>query len=285
MADIITGNTELAASKMDFIAEMALRELEFAVKLKPFTTDYSGFASKGVKSIELPNLESFTVGDRASATKGDATTLSVSNDVIDLNLRKYVSWLVDTNDEVQSRLDVQAEYAKRAASAHGRDCDSQIVSVLDGAASENINGAAPADITRDSILAMREHLLSNEAQREDIVLMLPVSMETAMLKIEEFTRADAYGSSNIPAGQIGQVFGIPCVVTNSFAGQQAYMYSKEAVGIAFQRNVQIDSQKEIEFGVGAERWMMDVLYGISHLYDNKKGAAVGQSPLIAKLAD
>jgi hypothetical protein len=280
MADVITGNTQLGAVKNDLIIALVQKELKFAAKLLPYVTDYSAFAGKGVKSVGVPKLSSFTVVDRATATAGDASALTTAKDVIDLDINAYVSWLIDSSDEVQASIDSQLEFAKRAAASHGRFVDEKIIAVLEASAGLDA-GAAP--LTRDLVLDMREYLLKADADPSELVLLISMAQEKALLKIDEFSRADVYGSAVIPSGMIGRVFGVPVVMHNGLADAKAYMFSKSGVGIAFQLQPKMAEQSEIAYGTSAKRVAIDQLFGIEALQQGEKGTTAPASPLITKI--
>ena len=280
MPDVITGNTELSATKNDLITSLVQKELKFRAKLLATVTDLSSFAGKGMKSISFPKLSSFSVENRASAAPGTIQALSATTDKLDLNLNAYVSWLVDSSDEIQSSIDVQIENALRAASAHGRYVDEQIIAVLEAGAGLDI-GSAP--ITSDLILDAREQLVKSFADVSACVMLVGPDQEKAMLKIADFVRADYYGSSNIPSGEIGRVWGMPVMVHQGVAAGKAYFYSKDAVGIAFQKAPSMAEQSEIAYGTNAKRVAIDQLFGVKALQTGELGAASGKSPLIVKL--
>lgn len=285
MADTITGNAELGATKMDLIASVVQRSLEASTNLRPTVTDVSRFAQPGLKSIEFPKLTDFSVINRVSAAAGDATALTAANDTLNLDFNAYVAWIVDSSDELQSRIAVQAENAARAAAAHGRYVDLQVINKMDSVSSLNVNGGAPADITRDDILAMREHILDSGGDLSRMWLALPPGQETALLKLAEFSQADIYGRAVIPSGFIGTVYGVSLLVNRQIEAQQAYMYDSEGIYIGFQSQPNMSSQPANEYGSRAERHALDQLFGVMGSQLGKQGAGATQSPLVAKLKD
>ena len=258
MADAITGDTELVATKQDLVASLVQRELAAAAKLVPTVSDFSQFAPKGAKTVKVPRLDSFTAIDRASGVSGDATVLTASTDDIALDQCQYVAWIIDSCDEIQSNINSQMEFAARAASAHGRRVDSQLIAEMESTA---LTAGSAGDITRDIVLDMREQLLSGNADQNNLWLALGPDQEMELLKIAEFTRADIYGTSNIPDGMVGRVYGVNVMISNLIGADTYYMYDKGGVGIAFQQQPVMSSQKANEFGALAERHAMDVLYG------------------------
>jgi hypothetical protein len=278
----------LVNTKADIIAALVLRELKEKASLLPFLGDYSNLAIKGAKSISLPKLSSFTVQDRSfgvAATENAALTDSV--DVIDLNKNKIVLFGYDSHDEVQSSIDYMATAIARASSAHGRQINTDILAAWASVAGLNINGAAPADITVDDILDMREFLMANFADMSTAKLIISADQEKAMLKLPEFSQYDYRGNGTSPIvnGMIGSVYGVPVVINQQVGAQQAYMVCPEGSGFAFQKAPAVAEQQEIKYGTGGKLVAVDVLYGVDGLLLGEGSAAAGKSPLIAKLKD
>lgn len=258
MADLIHGNTQLGATKQELIAALVQRELAAKANLLPTVTDVSQYAVKGAKSISFPRFGSFTPVNRTSGAAGDSAVLVSAADKLDLNVNAYIAWIVDSSDEIQSTVAVQAELAMRAASAHGRYVDTQIIATLEAGGVALTAGA----ISRDIILEGREELLTANAELDEMSLVIGPASESLLLKIDEFTRADVYGSSNIPAGVIGRVYGIPVLINNQLGAGTFYMYAKSGVAVGFQKAPSMSVQGANEYGSGAERHAMDQLFGV-----------------------
>jgi Phage capsid protein len=281
----VTGNTQLGATKQDLIAALVQKELKYQAKLIGTVSDVSAFAVKGAKSISFPTAGSFTVENRATATAGTIQDLTFAKEQLDLNYRAYIGWLVDSVDEYQSNVDVQAEYVKRAATAHARNLDEQILSVLD--ASSGYQQAAGIDQTK--ILNARKWLLKNQAVLSDCTMVVNPDDEALLLAIPEFVRADAYGSANIPTGVIGRIYGLNVMVHTKPTLAKSFVFEKSAIGFGLQKAPQYDEQKDIRYGTGSMLAAIDQLYGFKALQLgnglDSAGVALasGLSPLIAEI--
>lgn len=279
----ITGNTQLGPTKAALIAAVAQKELKFKAKLLPYVTDVSRFAEPGSKSIDFPKFTTaFTVEKRASGVAGTIQDLTTANDQLLLNQNAYISWLIDSTDKLQSRLDVELEYVQRAAAAHGRGVDTDIFAEAAAVASLALPAGA---ITRDDVLDMREHLLKvvDPEDLSNAAMFVAVDQEKEMLKIQEFSRADIYGKGIIPTGIIGSVYGIPVILHRGLAAGKVFMWHKEGIATGFQKAPQMDEQKAIGYGTGAVQKAMDQLYGMKGMHLGLEGAAAGKSPLVASL--
>ena len=280
MPDVITGNTQVGPTKQEVIAAIVQKELKFAAKLAGYVTDVSQFAVKGMSQVSFPKLSSFTVEKRATGVAGTIQALTATKDTMSLSERAYVAWLVDANDAIQSTLEWDLEAARRAASAHGRQVDLDLIVALQAAAGLDV-GAAP--ITRDFILNGRAFIKKNDGDLNQTVLVVSPEQEKEMLKISEFTQAQIYGGAVIPNGVIGSVYGMPVITHNGLADGESLLFEKSGCALAFQKVPAMDEQKAIQYGTGATLKAMDQLYGIKALQLGEKGLLATQSPLIVKM--
>jgi hypothetical protein len=280
MADVITGNTQLSATKQALIASLVQKELKFAAKLSTTVTDYSAFAVKGSKSLSVPKLTSFTVSNRASGVAGAASALTSSVDTVNLDFNAYVAWIIDSFDEAQTTIDAQVEFAKRAASAQGRYIDEQLLIKIKAAAGLNVG---PGPVTAAKILNAREELLKNDANMDAISMVVGPDSEKVMLGLSEFTNVYNFGQPFVQTGMIGKVYGIPIIIHNGVASGEAFMYDKAGMALAFQKAPSMGEQPALEFGVGAKRVAIDQVFGIGALQTGEKGKGAGLSPLIVSM--
>ena len=265
---------------MELIQAAVQKELQFKAKLSQRISDVSAFAMPGHDQISFPKLSSFTVINRASGAAGDATALTDAKDTLDLDQNAYVSWIIDSKNKMQTRIDAEIENATRAASAQARFVDSAIIAEAEtvGVATTTVSPL----VTRDVILEMQESLLLNDADADKISMWISPVQRTALLKIDEFTRADAYGSSNIPGGVVGSVFGVPVVLHNGLGANQYFMVESDGMAIGFQKGLSMDEQGANEYGVGAKRKAMDQLFGVKGLQLGEKGVGATESALVVK---
>lgn len=281
----------LPNTKQALITDFVQRELKAAVNLLGAVTDVSRFAVKGAKSIAFPKLTSFSITDRSFGSAGDATALTDSVDTLSLDVNAYVASLIDASDEIQSSVEYKMEAMARMASAHGRYVDEKIIAVLSGGYADYINAAASAaDITKNNVVDLRAALVRNNARLDDLYLAVSPDQEAALLKIDDFVRADAYGNSNIPAGVIGRVFGFNVILNNQIPAQTVYAFASEGLAIGFQKAPSMSEQAANEYGADSVRIAMDQLFGVKALQtaqgvklDGSTSVAAGKSGLIFSL--
>lgn len=277
----------LANTKNELIISLVQKELKERVNLLPTISDYSQFAGKGVKSISVPRLSSFTVEDRSFGAAATEKVLTDAVDTIALDKNKIVMFPIDKADEIQSSIDYMMTAVTHAAAAHARAVDADIITELEAVASQSVNGATPADITAADILAMRKHLMEQNADMSRVVFAIAPDQEAVMLALAEFSRFEYRGVGPAPvlSGQIGSVYGVPVVINNQIKDQQAFMYEQSGLGIAFQRQPNVAEESDLRYGTGGVMVAVDQLYGLNGLQLNVNAVGAGLSPLVSKLTD
>lgn len=275
----ITGDTQLGPSKMEIISEIAQRALISQSALLASVRDVSLFATKGNSQISFPkNSTLFTAENRASATAATIQDVDFLKDTLDLDQRMIISWLIDSDDEIESRLDVQREYITRAAQEHGRDVDAKIIAEMEAAA---ITTATSGGLSQSVVLEMRRILLRNKANPGALRLAVGPENEAELLQIDPFVSAEKYGSAVIPAGVLGTLYGVQVIMTPELAPNQYFMYESEGLGIGFQRRPQFDESRRPEYGPGAMLQVLGQKYGVKALQVGVPGAfqADGVTPV------
>lgn len=265
MADVITGDAEIAASKMTLIVAMAQKELAQAAKLLPTITDVSHLAEAGLNQISFPDYGSFTVTKKTSKTAVDAQALTASVDTLALSEEAVIQWIIEKKQAKQSRNNLEAEFAIRAAAALGREVDVDIITALEaGAAAGNaVAGLIASGITNDDILEMRMALDDAFVPEENRTLVVLPLQEKEMLLLDKFTSADYIQDKPLVSGFIGRIYGINVVKHTGLTANIALMYHKECCVFGMQSEPEYDNQKDLaNLGV---RYSIDQLYGLKVL--------------------
>ena len=124
---------------------------------------------------------------------------------------------------------------------------------------------------------MREQLLTNNADPENLYMAVSPAQESILLAIDEFVTPEKYGQAIIPGGVLGRLYGVNMIVHNGLVGDSYYMYDKAGMAVGFQMGPQMSEQGANEFGSQAMRVAMDQLFGVKALQ-----VTGGVSALIAK---
>lgn len=253
------GNTELSATKQTVITEIAQRALIAQSVLMPTFRNLSQYAGKGYKSISFPkNSSLFTVENRASETAGTNQQPAFAVDTLDLDVRAHIQWLVDSDDEMQSSLNVQQELIVRASAAHAADFDARAIVKMEAA---GITTTTAGVITQAIFLEMRKVLLTNKANPANLWFACSPASEALLLKIDPFVSAQQYGSAIVPSGVLGTLYGVKVVMSPQLGADQFFMYENDGFGYALSRGPAYDEVKSPNFGVGAVLSVLAQTYG------------------------
>lgn len=282
MADVIS---VLPNTKNDLIVSAVQKNLIEKAVLAPTVRDVSQYAIKGSKSVLIPKLTNFTVTNRAFGSSTDSQALTDSSDQISFDFNAYIAWLYDSRDNYQSTLNFHAEAAMRASDQHAKYVDQQIVTTLGTVAGVSASVATFTTV-KEQALELRRQLLQNGGDIGKMTIAISLDAEAEMLQESDFIRADFYGSANVKSGQIGQIYGIPVVISRLITGTGAgsmFMYDSDGIGLAFQGGVEMSDQAANEFGANSRRVAMDQVFGIGGLELGEQGVGATVSPLVGEL--
>lgn len=254
----VTGNTELTASKNALIIALVQKELIAKGVIMPTILDASAYAVKGTKSINVPRAGSFTVEDRASGATAATSGVTYATDPLVLDQMSSISWVVDPQDEIESQVDVQADFAARAARAHAKNFDAKVLVGMEAGATATTTAGA---ISKAIFLEMRQALLSAQADGSQLTFLCGPDSEAALLQIGDFVQAFAYGSAVIPSGVLGKLYGVEVKVSTQIAANTFYMYDKSGYAFAIQQQLQMGERPAPEYGSSAVLKVLDMKWG------------------------
>lgn len=278
--DVLTTDAQLAPTKMTQVANMVQRELAFNSKLIPTMDNFSQFARKGVKQIDIPKYGSFVVQNRACGTPGDASTIAATVDSILPEFNAYVAFAIDGCDDIESVIDNYQLFGQRAAAAQSRYVDTQAIAKLE------LHGQASAltgDITYDWILEAQEKFCALGLDMNDLFIAVGCDQYSALQKITEFRNQDIYGPNQaIRSGVIGRISNAEVISHPGVGAQSYYMWHKSGLGYAFWQQPKASEQDCNEFGTDGKRVAIDQRFGIGGMHLGEGSAAATESALICK---
>lgn len=217
----LSSNSDVANVQEALIGEVVQRELQAAAKLRNLFSDFSALVGKGTSSVKIPVATSFSVTARDNDTPSAATpqNLVFGGDQIDLNVQKEVYYVIPGDVELDAKPSYELEAAKRAASAHGRDFDVNLLDELwDGAdVANNIEYDAGVSDIEEVILQMIQKADESEMLDDSRrMLLVKPSERKRLLEVANFVQADKYGSgeSIIASGELGSLYGVRVIMTN-----------------------------------------------------------------------
>lgn len=257
MADtIINSANSTAATERETILSIVQDELLRAAKLRPTVREFP--AQKGEKSIEVPKFTASFDGPAAINTDGATTSdfqdIAFGTDVITLTEHVTLPYRITDRASLQSAVSVEAEAARSAGKQMGIYVDNQIIAKLRGASTAapdhviDLDGTAATSlataITLEGITEARRLLRVQNLETNGAFLVVSPNQEKELLDLDQFRNADKYGARDaLLDGEIGRVYGFRVMVHNGLDANEAFAYTSDAVAIAMQKEVEMETQR------------------------------------------
>ena len=264
------GDTNIVSNEV-IVGELTQRQLIAAGKLLPTVFNVSSYAEAGRDAIDFPKAGDFTVQKKASGTPVTSENLTYTFDKLDLDQTAVVRWGVEKKAAIQSEVDVLEDALARASRAHAKQIDIDIMTEIYATANEGgspLTAQGDGTFIRENITSMIEYLDVRDVPEDQRVLAIHSSEKKKIMDIADFVNANKLGSDRIVSrGQIGELFGIPVVVSNNVTTKKPAMYHMEALAFGFQQAPLFDSDKDLNNL--SDEYVLWQLYGLKGLLDGK----------------
>lgn len=278
----VAKRADIADVRESLVAEVVQRELAAAAKLGGLFQDYSALATPGAFEVKIPRSDSFAVQTRdlTTPTAASAQNLTFAFDQILLDNSKYVYYVIPGDIQLEAKPSYELTAAERAASAHGRNMDIEMIDALwTGANSaQDVDFVSGTSDFEETVLSMIQK--ADEANMLDDgnrYLIIRPQERFQALRVSNFVQANRYGDrAPILNGEIGQAYNVKFVIVNhvgataattggTFGNGKMVLCHKDSLGFAFHRQPTHDMDKAIEWGAGSMAHTWDVKYGLNAL--------------------
>ena len=285
MADtIINSANSTAATEREIILSIVQDELLDAAMLRLTVREFP--ANKGDKSVEIPKFSASFDGPAAintdGATTNDFQDIAFSTDVITLTEHVSLPYRITDRASTQSAVSVEAEAAKSAGRQMGIYMDDQILARLREASAAapdhriGLSGIAAQSqagdnaLTLEGITSARKLLNQQNLTGDTRFLVISPDQEKELLDLDQFRNADKYGAREaLLNGEVGRIYGFRVMVHNRVTQYEAFAYTPDAVGIAVQKEVEMEQQRA-DVRLAATDWAFRLLMGSTVLDGGKK---------------
>jgi N4-gp56 family major capsid protein len=228
--------------------------------------DWRGQILQSGDTVHFPKFSALTVQTKSAGTELTAQADTASKVTVTIDQHKAVPFEVDDIADTQSQYDLIAGYAKQGALSLNNTIDAALAALIQDSTVTQSAGATNSagvyqDITRAVILEARKLLNEANAPQEDRYLVISPTQEKAMLQIDNFTRANEYGNSDmIQRGKIGEIYGFNVIISNNLQQQAAVAsssgaaaivgrtscmaYHKDAFGLGLQKDISVKTESK-----------------------------------------
>lgn len=237
-------------------------------------------AYKG-KTVQIPNLSNLAAVDKVSNTAVTLQAPTETSITLTLDQHKHAAFLVEDILAAQSQYNLLAEYTQKAGYALRRALDTSILDLATGFSGSA--GTYNTTITTTAVLTAVQTLDDADVPMMDRCWILKPHAVSDLRTIADYTKYDgtgyaggaAYGGIGKadmvrPNGLVGELYNAPVYMTTQVdqtGNNISNMYAhKEAIAVAVQKNVRVQSQNRIEYL--SELVVADIIYGVIERRDN-----------------
>lgn len=273
------GLTEVSATSMDVVASIVQETLKQESKLLATISDFSAFAGKGAQSVKVPRRNTFAAADKAENTALTAQELTFAVDTISLAKHKAIYAALEKMAEVQATPNVEAEIIMEMAKELSLQIDKDIFTELllaSASGPDHRIAFAGASLAATDLLEARRLLNVQNVPMDGRFLAVAPDEEKALLAIENFIRADAYGSAGgLINGEIGKLYGMTVVMSNVVTAGLPIVYHKSAVGFAQQMTPEYKTDFDLKNT--SKEYLLQHIYGVEVLDSGKRQVKLGSA--------
>ena len=261
----ISGLTEVDAFIPEIWSEAVFGYLERSLKFRDKVDDFSSLVQNSGDRVHVPTISEVSVQDKSEngVVQYDATTESKVTLVVDQH--KYASKMFEDIGMIQANGNLMSKYAEALGYALARQIDLSISGMITAGISTGATLGTDDTLTDAEMETALASLGEADLDYRDgnLTFMVNPTLYADMLNNPKFVRYDALGTSNIPSGRLGEIYGIPVEMTNSLStggtAVSGVIFHKSAGAVAFQQGVRSQAQYDIDYL--ATKVVFDCVYG------------------------
>jgi hypothetical protein len=261
----------------NFIPELwsndILRVVEANLVLSPRVHNYSADVKSYGDKIHVPSLSEITATEKSAGT--DMTFTANTEGVVDIDIDQHFYSAVKIEDiaKIQAKADLMAEYTTVIGYSLAKKIDATLAALAAGFS--QTTGATNTAITDAVILASIQYLDDANAPFTNRHFVIKPAAKKDILSLDKFVlfqnTGAVNGTSRVLNGNLGEVYGVEIGVTTQITQSaspvtnQNMMFHKDALGLATQESVRVQSQYKLESL--ATIVAADAIWGIKEMRD------------------
>jgi len=242
-------------------------------KLLPTVTRIT--AQGGRKSVDLPKVGGFTVGDKAENVAVTLQEITTSNDQLLLDKEKVIAFGIEDRARDQSMVNLEQAGLERAAKAMALQYDKDIIVQLQQVAVAHANAYDNTlTLGQEDILEAKKLLAIQNIDFAECYIGVNPASEKNLLSIADFVHADRYaGATALMTGELGRLYGAPVIASNEFDEFKTMFWHKSHVAFAEQRVIKTEKNRDtLKL---SDIWVVNNLYGVEVLDSGLRGVQSG----------
>lgn len=232
----------------ELLAILTLQVLRKEGVFWPLLADLSSRVRKGILTVRIPRNLGRTVAD----TPDDGTELAnptsqYTDDVMTLDVHKTVYDYINDVEDVETLLDLKADFYADAPSALADDIEDEIIAFLVAGAANHVqfDGTANAYPTLDQVSEINQAMTEANIPKSNRFFAVSPAVAHNLRIQEGVVDASKFGNNDaIVNGFIAKLHGFSIVESAGLSATQALAFHKDAAVKAVSRSFKRDEERQ-----------------------------------------
>lgn len=250
-----------------------LRVVEANLIIGPRVHNYSAEVKEYGDTIHVPSVTEISATAKTAGT--DMTFTANTEGVVDIAIDQHYYAAVKIEDiaKIQAQANLMSEYTTAIGYAVAKKMDATLAALAAGFS--QTTGTTNTAITDAVILSSIQYLDEANAPFTNRHFIIKPAAKKDILSLDKFVlfqnTGAVNGSSRVLNGQLGEVYGVEIGVTTNITQSaspvtnQNMMFHKDALGLATQESVRVQSQYKLESL--ATIVAADAIWGVKEMRD------------------
>jgi hypothetical protein len=272
-----TGNITTTTAA-NFIPEIWSPEVKRAVEAnlvaaRLVVRQFEGEIKQRGDTVHIADISNLSISDKSASTDVSYETITEAKTDLSIDQHKYAAFKLEDVAAVQSNTNLLVEYSNKVGYGLAKQVDTDVLGLYTGF-SQSV-GSSGTDVSNANFILAIQYLDQADAPETDRSGVFHAGQKSQFLEVDQFVRYDATGiggqQNPIIRGQFGELYGIKIyfttnvTTTGSPTGDHNLVFHREAMALALQRDIRIQSQYDID--ALAVKVVGDVLYGMTEYRD------------------
>lgn len=250
-----------------------LRIVEANLIIGPRVHNYSADVKNFGDIIHVPSLAEVTAASKSAGSDVTFTANTESEIQIAIDQHKYAAVKIEDIAAVQSKANLMSEYTEVIGYSVAKAIDGTLAALATGFS--QTTGTTNTAITDAVVLRSIQYLDDANAPLTNRHFVVAPSVKKDILSLDKFVlfqnTGAVNGSSRVMTGNLGEIYGVEIGVTTQITLSsspitiQNMMFHRDALGLATQQSVRVQSQYKLE----SLAWALvaDAIWGVKEMRD------------------
>ncbi len=250
-----------------------LRVVEANLIIGPRVHNYSADVKQYGDVIHVPSVTEISAAAKAASTDVTFTANTETEIQIAIDQHYYAAVKIEDIAKIQAKADLMAEYTEAIGYAVSKQMDASLAALATGFS--QTTGTTNTAITDAVILRSIQYLDDANAPFTNRHFILKPSGKKDILSLDKFVlfqnTGAVNGTSRVLNGNLGEIYGVEIGVTTQITSSaspitlQNMMFHRDALGLATQQSVRVQSQYAVESL--ATKVVADAIWGVKEMRD------------------